>query len=94
MEGYITFHRILRNRFSTARWTRPNALLTDYLHSELRPVVGTCRHVLDLAESEHAINDPAKHDMLSVQEVAFGRGDEELEPEVQTGECMSSEAQN
>lgn len=69
-------------------------LLTNNLNRKFWPVVGTGRDVLNLAEGEHAINDPAKHDMLPVKEVAFGRCDEELEAEGQrssiTGEMSGN----
>lgn len=52
--------------------------LTDYLHRKFRPVIRTGRHILDFAQCQHSIDDFAKHDMLAIEEVAFGCGDKKL----------------
>ena len=51
---------------------------TNYLDRKLRSIIGTSRYVLDLAECEHAVYNPAKDDVLPIEKVAFRRGDEEL----------------
>ena len=60
-------------------WAR-QIVLTNYLHGELWSVVGSRGYVFNFAEREHAVNDSAEDDMLSVQEVAFCGCDEELAP--------------
>ena len=47
-------------------------------HNELWSVVRSRRNVLNLAQSEHAVNDFAKDDVLPVEEIARGGRDEEL----------------
>lgn len=51
---------------------------TNYLNSQFGPVVRACRNILDFAKREHTVDDFAKHDVLSVQEVALRSRDEEL----------------
>ena len=41
-------------------------------------VVGAHGGVLNLSHHQHAVNHPAEHDVLVVQEVALGGGDEKL----------------
>lgn len=53
-------------------------LHTDNLYGKLGPVVRTCWDVLDLPQGQHAINHFPEHNVLSVEEVAFGCGYEEL----------------
>jgi hypothetical protein len=47
-------------------------------HNELWSVVRSCRNILNLAQSEHAIDDFAKDDVLPVEEIARCGRDEEL----------------
>ena len=54
-------------------------VLTDYLDSQLGPVVWTSRHVLNFAQREHAVYHLAEHDVFAIQEVALCGGDEELD---------------
>lgn len=51
---------------------------TNDLHCQFRPVIGTCGHVLDFPEREHAVDDFAEDDVFAVEEVALGGGYEEL----------------
>ena len=79
----ITFHRILGSELIGELWCRRPAnegTHTDDLHRELGTIVGAGSNVLDLAEGEHAVDHPAEHDVLPVEEVALGRRDEELAP--------------
>jgi len=47
-------------------------------HGELWSVVRSCRDILNLAQSEHAVDDFAKDDVLPVEEIARCGRDEEL----------------
>lgn len=53
-------------------------VLTCYLDDQLRPVIGTSRHVFDLAKCEHAVDHPTEHDMFPVEEITLIRCYEEL----------------
>ena len=61
------------------RDTKADGLLTNNLHGKLWAIVGACWDILDLAKGEHAVDDSAKDDVLSVKEVALRGCDEELE---------------
>ncbi len=51
---------------------------TCNFHGELWSVVRSCRDILNLAQSKHAIDDFAKDDVLPVEEIARRGRDEEL----------------
>lgn len=53
-------------------------MLTCYLDDQLGPIVGTSRHIFDLAKCEHAIDHLTEYDMLPIEEVALGCSYEEL----------------
>lgn len=53
-------------------------VLTNDLHRQLRSVVWARGHILNLAQREHSINNFAKDDVFSVEEVALCSRDEEL----------------
>jgi hypothetical protein len=57
---------------------KPMNKRTCNFHSELWSVVRSCRNILDLAQSEHAVDDFAKNDVLPVEEIARCGRDEEL----------------
>lgn len=54
------------------------SLLACYLDDQLRPVIGTSRHIFDLAKREHAVNHLPEYDMLPIEEVTLGCSYEEL----------------
>ena len=54
-----------------------NKRTCDFYH-ELWSVVRSCRDILDLAQSEHAVDDFAKDDVLPVEEITRRGRDEEL----------------
>jgi hypothetical protein len=45
---------------------------------DLGLVVGAHRYVFDLPEDEEAVDDSAEDDVLPIQELTLGAGDEEL----------------
>lgn len=47
---------------------------------ELRLVVGSCRHILNLSHDQQTINQFSKHDVFPIQPVAFSAGNEKLAP--------------
>ena len=51
---------------------------TRNFHSELWSVVWSCRNILDLAQSEHAVDDFAEDDVLPVEEITRCGRDEKL----------------
>jgi hypothetical protein len=51
---------------------------TCNFHNELWSVVRSCWNILNLAQSEHAVDDFAKDDVLPVEEIARCGRDEEL----------------
>ena len=53
-------------------------LHTCDLHSQFRTIVSAGRNVLDFPQRKHPIDNPSEHDVLSVKEVTFCGGDEEL----------------
>ena len=57
---------------------KPMKKRTCNFHNELWSVVRSCRNVLNLAQSEHAVNDLAKDDVLPIEEIARCGRDEEL----------------
>ena len=59
---------------------------TDDLDRKLWSIICASRHVLDLSKGEHAVDDLAKDDMLSVEEVALIGRYEKLR------ECISANA--
>ena len=51
---------------------------TCNFHNEFWSVVRSCRNILNLAQSEHAVDDFAKDDVLPVEEIARCGRDEKL----------------
>jgi len=50
----------------------------DYFYSQLGPIVRTRGYILDLPQCQHTVNNLAEHNVFAIEEVAFGRRDEEL----------------
>ena len=74
-----TFRRTLRRtvRLSVSE-PEQLTLRTCDLHSQFVAIVSAGRNVLNFPQSEHSIDNPSKHDMLTVKEVTFCSGDEKL----------------
>lgn len=74
--GYISPHSEIYtwDTFSS-NW---HWLHTDDLHDQFWSVVLSRRDILNLTKRQHAVDDLAKNHMLSVQEIAFCCGYEEL----------------
>jgi hypothetical protein len=51
---------------------------TCNFHNELWSVVRSCRNILNLAQSEHPVDDFAKDNVLPVEEIAGCGRDEKL----------------
>lgn len=45
---------------------------------QARFVIGSDRNVFNFPHNQQSVNDSAEHDVLVVQEITFGAGDEEL----------------
>ena len=58
--------------------SKPMNKRTCNFHNELWSVVGSRRDIFNLAQSEHAVDDFAKDDVLPVEEIARCGRDEEL----------------
>ena len=54
-------------------------LLAYDFNNELGPVIGTGWDILDFPQCEHSIDHFTEHYVFPVQEIAFRRGDEELD---------------
>jgi len=52
---------------------------TCNFHYKFWSVVRSCRNILNLAQSEHAVDDFAKDDVLPVEEITRCGRDEELQ---------------
>ena len=75
--NYISPHSV--QSISQTRRTRKQLAQHTYnLNCKLRSVVWSSRDVLDLPHSEHPIDNLAEDDMLPIEKVALGGGNEEL----------------
>ena len=76
---YFTFLRTLDMVSTVCNQDCAKQLLTYDFDNELWPIVRTGWDVLDFPQRQHSIDHFAENYVFPVQEIAFCRGDEELE---------------